>query len=65
MIKKADIALFFVILISGLLISYFTFTGNNPGDKVTVTVDGSLYGTYSLSEDLSLIHISSLTPWAS
>lgn len=51
MIKKADIALFFVILISGLLISYFTFTGNNPGDKVTVTVDGSLYGTYSLSED--------------
>lgn len=51
MIKKADVALFFIILIFGLAVSYFTFTGNLTGDKVKVTVDGKLYGYYPLGED--------------
>lgn len=51
MIKKADVALFFIILILGLAISYFTFTGKQAGDQVKITVEGRLYGTYSIDED--------------
>ena len=51
MIKKADIALFFIILIIGLAVSYFTFTGSQAGDQVKITVAGQLYGTYPLNED--------------
>ena len=50
-IKKADIALFFIILIIGLAVSYFTFTGSQAGDQVKITVAGQLYGTYPLTED--------------
>ena len=51
MIKKADIALFFISLIIGLAVSYFTFTGSQAGDQVKITVAGQLYGTYPLNED--------------
>ena len=51
MIKKADIALFFVILILGLILSFVSLTGDFGGDKVLVTVDGKDYGIYSLYED--------------
>lgn len=51
MIKKADVALFFIILAFGLLISWFSLTGSNQGEKVIVTVEGALYGTYSLAQD--------------
>ena len=51
MIKKADIALFFVILILGLILSFVSLTGDLVGDKVLVTVDGKDYGIYSLYED--------------
>lgn len=51
MIKKADIALFFIILIFGLVVSYLTFTGNVKGDNVKVTVDGKVYGIYPLAEN--------------
>jgi len=51
MIKKADIALFFIILIFGLALSWFSFTGDLDGDKVLITVDGKDYGIYSLYED--------------
>lgn len=54
MIKKADIALFFIILISGLAISYFTFVGSEEGDVVKITVDGQLYGTYSINNDCDI-----------
>lgn len=51
MIKKADIALFFIILIFGLAVSYFSLAGNVGGDSVRVSVDGKLYGVYDLHED--------------
>ena len=51
MIKKADIVLFFAILIIGLAISYFSLTGNQEGDNVVITVDGQMYATYPLDED--------------
>ena len=51
MIKKADIALFFIILILGLILSWFSLTGDLGGDKVLVTIDGKDYGIYSLYED--------------
>lgn len=51
MIKKADIALFFIILIFGLALSWFSLTGDLGGDKVLITVDGKDYGIYSLYED--------------
>ena len=54
MIKKADIALFFVILISGLVLSFVTLTMNTDGDKVIVTVDGKDYGIYSLFENQTI-----------
>ena len=47
MIKKADIALFFVILILGLILSFVSLTGDLGGDKVLVTVDGKDYGICS------------------
>ncbi len=51
MIKKADIALFFVILIFGLAASWYFLTASTDGNKVVVTVDGEKYGVYSLFED--------------
>ena len=54
MIKKADIALFFVILIFGLAISWFTLTMNTDGDKVIVSVDGKTYGIYSLAKEQTI-----------
>jgi hypothetical protein len=51
MIKKADIALFFIILILGLILSWLSLTNDLGGDKVLVTVDGKDYGIYSLYED--------------
>ena len=51
MIKKADIVLFILILIFGGAVSLWSITANTAGDKAVVTVDGQLYGTYSLSQD--------------
>ncbi|MGN1413174.1 MAG: NusG domain II-containing protein [Anaerovoracaceae bacterium] len=54
MIKKADILLFFLILAFGLVVSWWSLAGNAAGEKVTVTVDGRLYGTYPLSQDQTI-----------
>ena len=54
MIKKADIVLFILILIFGLAVSWWSLTTNISGDKAIVTVDGDLYGTYSLLEDQTI-----------
>ena len=54
MIKKADIVLFILILAAGLSVSWWSLTTNTGGDKAIVTVDGQLYGTYSLSEDQTI-----------
>ena len=51
MIKKADIVLFILILAAGLAVSWWSLTSNTAGAKAIVTVDGQLYGTYSLAED--------------
>ena len=54
MIKKADIVLFILILIFGGTVSWWSLTTNSAGDRAIVTVDGELYGTYSLSEDQTI-----------
>ena len=50
-IKKADIVLFFILLAFGIGLSVLSYAGASTGEKAVVTVDGELYGTYSLSED--------------
>ena len=54
MIKKADIVLFILILVFGLAVSWWSLTTNTGGDKAIVTVDGELYGTYSLAQDQTI-----------
>lgn len=54
MIKKADIILFFLILVFGTGISWWSLSTNTGGDKAIVTVDGQLYGTYSLLQDQTI-----------
>lgn len=54
MIKKADIVLFILILVFGLSVSGWSLTTNTGGEKAIVTVDGELYGTYSLSENQTI-----------
>lgn len=51
MIKKADIILFIIILLVGGVISWWSLFGSEKGDRVVIEVDGSVYGTYNLSED--------------
>ena len=51
MIKKADIILLIALIVIGGFISVCSFTGSQDGDTVVVSVDGQLYGTYSLFED--------------
>ncbi len=50
-IKKADIALFIVLILMGLGLSWWSVVSGTEGQKVVVTVDGKTYGTYSLLED--------------
>ncbi|MGN0659384.1 MAG: NusG domain II-containing protein [Emergencia sp.] len=49
--KKADIVLLILLLAAGTAGSALILAGSSAGQKVTVTVDGQLYGTYSLDED--------------
>ena len=51
MIKKADILLFLCLLVFGIAVSWFSLSGSIAGEKVRVTVDGELYGVYSLDQD--------------
>ncbi len=50
-IKKADIALFVLLILIGLGLSWWSLASGTQGQKVVVTVDGKLYGTYSLVEN--------------
>lgn len=54
MIKKADIALFFIILIFGLAISWLSLNSNADGDKVVVSVANKVYGIYDINEDQTI-----------
>ena len=51
MIKKADVALFFIILIAGLLISWFSLSSGEPASKVMVWVDGNIYQTIEINNN--------------
>ena len=50
-IKKADIVLFFILLIMGVALSIFSFSSGTAGEKVEISLDGKLYGTYDLHKD--------------
>lgn len=50
-IKKADILLFVVLVLLGLGLSWLSYSAANPGRAAVVTVNGKLYGTYSLDQN--------------
>mgnify|MGYP000075787277 FL=1 len=50
-IKKADIVLFVCLVLAGAVMSLAALTSGKEGANVVITVDGSVYGTYPLSED--------------
>lgn len=51
MFKKADIVLAVLLIAAGLAASYILSFGQETGDKLVITADGSEFGTYSLLED--------------
>lgn len=53
-IKKADIILFVILILIGLGLSWWSAASGAQGQKAVVTVDGRLYGTYSLHEDQTI-----------
>jgi hypothetical protein len=55
MFKKADIFLYIIILVIGLVSTYYIASLGTPGSSVRITVDGELYGTYPLSVDNTIV----------
>lgn len=53
-IKKADILLIIFLLVAGIASSLFLATGNTKGDKVTVTINGKIYGNYPLNDNRTI-----------
>lgn len=51
MIKKSDIFLFIILTVFGIAVSFWSISSGTSGDKVTITVDGNIYGTYDLMKD--------------
>ena len=51
LIKKADVALFAVLVLIGLASLGFLISGKGSGSTVNITVDGKPYGSYPLSID--------------
>lgn len=50
--KRNDILLAAALILCSCILSLILFLqGNEPGNQVTVTVDGTLYGTYALDEE--------------
>lgn len=65
-IKKADIVLFVVLVAAGLALSWLSVRDAGAGQKVVVTANGQLYGTYDLFQDQEIIveqndHINKIT----
>ena len=50
-IKKADIVLLCILLLAGTGLSVLSYTSASAGEKVEVSVNGRLYGTYKLTEN--------------
>jgi len=50
-IRKADILLLIVLIITGLAATAFITMSRSDGDTVVITSGGELYGEYSLYED--------------
>lgn len=50
-IKKADIALAVALLIFCAATAWFAYGFGSDGADIEISVDGKLYGTYSLSKD--------------
>lgn len=51
MIKKADIILLIVILAVGIPLAVLSLSSGTGGDKVKISLNGKVYGTYPLYED--------------
>ena len=54
MIKKADVILFILIVVIGLVISFGPLAKQAGGTDVVVTLNGDTYGIYALSEDQTI-----------
>lgn len=54
MIRKADIILAILLIVSGLIVSYVFVSDNDTGDYVSVSIDGELHSSYPLSEDRTI-----------
>ena len=52
-LRKNDIILIASILLVAIIGGILLFLCRGEGNKVEVTVDGKLYGTYSLSQDMT------------
>ena len=53
-IRKADIILFIVLVVTGLAVTAVLGMSHADGDTVAIESHGKLYGTYSLYEDRTL-----------
>lgn len=65
-IKKADIILLIILVIVGGLISWLSVSTGTTGKEAVVTVNGKLYGSYSLYQDQEITikqhsHINKIT----
>lgn len=66
MFKKADFILLAVLLVIGFALSAVSVFSASAGTKAVITVDGELYGTYSLAEEQEITveqngHINKIT----
>ena len=52
MFKKADFVLLAILILIGIALSAVSVLSASRGAKAVVTVDGEIYGTYSLSRNL-------------
>ena len=53
-IKKADIILFFVLIILGAILTVVPLLGDDNRTQVVITVEGKVYGTYPLSKNQTI-----------
>ena len=53
-IKKADIVLFFVLLVFGISLSTLSLMTGTSGQKIKIEVNGQPYAVYSLAENQTI-----------